>query len=337
VRYILLFFFISVLQVTNAQINFAVENFSTDYYAKVYIADTSEVFSPGWIVIFDKNTKQEIIKVESEELTYQVQLGKIQTNIHETPYGEQSLIIYEDFNFDGVSDLAIMDGQNSCYHGPSFKIYLANDSGFDFSPEFTRLSQEYCGMFEINTKEKKIKVMMKSGCCWHQYSEFILENNKPKVFRTVEEDLQYYPISIYTVEMPEGGQMLKNVVKTINLKDITVVLSFKIEQENKELILFESPLYESLGMVSLDMDKNMDFIGGSDLVFETPEFVFDSKKNVLSCTIAQKSYKIFDSRNKLSIEIQDGNKKYDFQGEVQTKKGALSDLLNTKFKNVLIK
>lgn len=64
-------------------------------------------------------------------------------------------MIYEDFNFDGKNDFAIMDGRFSCYGGPSFQVYLATANGFRHSPEFTRLAQEYCGMFEVNPKDKK--------------------------------------------------------------------------------------------------------------------------------------------------------------------------------------
>lgn len=49
--------------------------------------------------------------------------------------------MYEDFNFDGNKDFAIMDGQNSCYHGPSYRIYLAADKGFSFNEAFTRLAR----------------------------------------------------------------------------------------------------------------------------------------------------------------------------------------------------
>jgi CRISPR/Cas system-associated endoribonuclease Cas2 len=29
--------------------------------------------------------------------------------------------------------------------------------------------------------------MTKSGCCWHQYSTFVVEDNKPKVVEIIEE------------------------------------------------------------------------------------------------------------------------------------------------------
>jgi len=48
-------------------------------------------------------------------------------------FGTAALLIYEDFDFDGRRELAIMDGQNSCYHGPSFRIFLRRGRGFEES------------------------------------------------------------------------------------------------------------------------------------------------------------------------------------------------------------
>lgn len=112
--------------------------------------------------------------------------GKIETNILELPYGKQSIIIFEDFNFDGIKDLAIMNGQYSCYHGPSFVVYLEIDSKLEFSSEFTQLAQEYCGIFQVDYETKTIHTMTKSGCCWHQFSEFKIKNNKPIPIKIIE-------------------------------------------------------------------------------------------------------------------------------------------------------
>ena len=76
------------------------------------------------MAIYQKKTNRQLIKINSDELVGDTEDGKIKANVHELPYGEQSAIIYEDFNFDDIKDFAIMDGQNSCYHGPSFQIYL---------------------------------------------------------------------------------------------------------------------------------------------------------------------------------------------------------------------
>jgi hypothetical protein len=50
------------------------------------------------------------------------------------------------------------------------------------------LTKDYCGFFEVNEQEKKISTMTKSGCCWHQYSDFIVKNNNPKKVRVVTEE-----------------------------------------------------------------------------------------------------------------------------------------------------
>jgi hypothetical protein len=52
-----------------AQKTFEVQDFSKDYFGKVYLETPSEVFSKGWVAIYDKKTKRQLIKVNSEELT----------------------------------------------------------------------------------------------------------------------------------------------------------------------------------------------------------------------------------------------------------------------------
>src|SRR5687768_4382168 len=96
---------------SSAQETFVVDDFSDRYNARMFISDTKEVFSPGWIAVFDKKSQKQIIKVTSEELSFDLEDGKVVSNIKELPYGEQSLIMFEDYNFDGLKDLALMDGQ----------------------------------------------------------------------------------------------------------------------------------------------------------------------------------------------------------------------------------
>lgn len=117
-----IFIFILWKQLAVAQAIFTVDGFAKEYYGKIEISDTTAVFSKGWVAIYDKKTDQQIIKVVSEALTLTLHNGKVAANIKSLPYGEQSSIMYEDFNFDGKKDFALMDGRNSCYGGPSFWI-----------------------------------------------------------------------------------------------------------------------------------------------------------------------------------------------------------------------
>ena len=70
-------------------------------------------------------------------------------------YNEQRYVLYDDYNFDGIKDLAFYDGNNGGYGFASYQIFLfskANDK-FVHSPSFTKLGQ-YQGMFELKKKQE---------------------------------------------------------------------------------------------------------------------------------------------------------------------------------------
>ncbi|HLR38106.1 MAG TPA: hypothetical protein VK084_08675, partial [Chitinophagaceae bacterium] len=109
---------------------FKVQGFSDRYEAKVYLKDPQAVFSAGWVAVYDKKSGKELLKIASEDLPADFVDDEVEANVHERPYGKQNVLIYEDFNFDGQKDLAISDGNHSCYGGPSYQIYLADAGGF---------------------------------------------------------------------------------------------------------------------------------------------------------------------------------------------------------------
>lgn len=169
---------------------YTIDNFSDNYYGKVQAENEELVFRKGWIAIYDKKNDEELIKLYSNELAFDLHDGKVKANILSIPYGEQSLIQYQDFNFDGINDFAIMDGQFGCYHTPSFRVYLASEGSFLFNEDFTQLAQANCGMFDVDPSKKTISTMTKSGCCWHQYSVYKVENNIPKLIS--KETIEHY-------------------------------------------------------------------------------------------------------------------------------------------------
>lgn len=103
-------------------------------------------------------------------------------------YDEQSVVNIDDFNFDGMQDVAICDGANGSYGGPSYQVYLSSKSAGKFvhSKSFSELGT-HLGMFEVDKKKKVLRIFDKSGCCWHVTEEYSVVNNRPvKVF--VEEE-----------------------------------------------------------------------------------------------------------------------------------------------------
>ncbi|MFV0530949.1 MAG: XAC2610-related protein [Flavobacteriales bacterium] len=306
------------------QTTFVVDNFSKEYFGKLYIADTTEVFSKGWVAIFDKRTKKQLIKINSDELTFELHKGKVLANIKELPYGEQSQILYEDYNFDGIKDFAIMDGQNSCYHGPSFQIYLATDKGFKQSPEFTELSQDYCGMFDIDHKTKTIRTMTKSGCCWHQYSEFKVKGSKPYPIKIVEEGMSASGITWdYEEQNLVNGKMIKSTYQMLALevdKD-NLLLSFEFENKKKmQIFRTENILY----YIFTDSNDKIELLY-NDI------FKYSNRESTLSFTNRNTEYIIYEEK----IIVKTPNHTYDMKAVSNTRFGTLTKLKNLKLENVI--
>lgn len=336
-----LFLILTAASFVFGQKTFDVQNFSDDYYGKVYIEKPSEVFSPGWIAIYQKKSGKMLLKVKSDELAIDTENEKVKTNVKELPYGEQSVIIYEDFNFDGIKDFAIEDGQNSCYHGPSFQIFLGGRIKGKFlpSPAFTKLAQEYCGMFEVDGKAKRLSTMTKSGCCWHQFSEYIVVNNKPKAIRIVEDDAMNYPISNTTTETWSGSKKTIKRNRTIDLEgeDVKTLFSFKTQNGGKEIVLFEND--KSLSYVIINQAGNIEFAYPQDSKQEEPVFMIDSRQNPTNITFTnnQVIYKIYDEAGKVGIQINVKGTVSDLSGSSAAKKGSLNKIIEANLNNVTFK
>lgn len=318
---------------------FDVQNFSKDYYGKVYIENPIEVFSKGWVEIYQKSNNKRLIKVNSDELISETEDGKIKTNVKELPYGEQSVIIYEDFNFDGIKDFAIMDGQNSCYHGPSFQIFLGGKTKgiFRLNKSFTKLAQDYCGMFDIDPKERKIHTMTKSTCCWHQYSDFIVQNDKPKAIKIIEENYNA-PFVYFDIQTLKNGRMITTQEKSLaNLEDLNVLLSFKL-QNKKEVFLLNANDELSYNLVNekgyLELSLPLD--AGK----RKTSFVLYSKENskTLSFINSNYEYKIYEGNNhEIAIQVNGKNFSKTFLGNNDSKKGSLQNLLSQTLTNLTLK
>lgn len=306
------------------QTTFIVDNFSKDYFGKLYIADTKEVFSKGWVAIFDKKTKKQLFKINSDELTFTLHKGKVLANVKELPYGEQSSILYEDFNFDGINDFAIMDGQNSCYHGPSFQIYLATSDGFKQNPEFTELAQNYCGMFDIDYKTKTISTMTKSGCCWHQYSKYKVKNNSPYPIKIVEEGMSPSGITWdYEEQNLIKGKMILSKYQMLAVEENkdNILLSFEFENKKKLKILkTESFLY----YVFTDSNDKIELLNNDS-------FYYSIQEKKLSFTNRKTEYIIYDEK----ILVKTPENTYEMKAVPNTINGTLAKIKNLKLENVI--
>ena len=86
--------------------SYLIKGLSNGYYWKVYVSDTDEsedyIVGEGYIVIYDKSD-EEIIKVWWNDwfinFYFKLYDWKVKSNISDIPYGEQSLIVYKDFDW----------------------------------------------------------------------------------------------------------------------------------------------------------------------------------------------------------------------------------------------
>lgn len=336
-----LFLIFAAAVIAFGQKTYEVQDFSKDYYGKVYIEKPSEGYSPGWIGIFGKKTNRQLIKLAVAELDSDTIEGKIRANLPELPYGEQSLIIYDDFNFDGIKDFAIKDGQNSCYGGPSFQIYLAGrmKGNFTLNKSFTRLAQDYCGMFETDAKEKKIKTSVKGGCCWHQFSEFIVVNNAPKAVKIVVEEWGF-PFNTVSTEIWNGKKMVKTATRTVAFKDgdVKILLSFKTVKEQSEVVLYS--YRDELNYMFVNKSGDVSLAYPLDAEQEDPRFTLDSKENPTRLTFTNKNatYSIYETGNeKIGVEVETNGKRSEISGDLTSRNGSLRQLTGEKLTNVIIK
>ena len=147
----------------------------------------------GQVQIFDKHQKKLKQTFASENLY--TQLNEKTTAPIENMlklYDGQSAVLFDDFNFDGQEDIAVRNGNNSAYGGPSYDVYLyhSKKATFILSQAFTALANENLGMFQTDPKRKRLVTYTKSGCCWHLKTEYgISPHNKGLVkLYELEED-----------------------------------------------------------------------------------------------------------------------------------------------------
>ena len=104
-------------------------------------------------------------------------------------YDAQSVINIDDYNFDGMEDVAICNGNYGSYNGPSYDIYLSSRAAkkFVYSTAFSELA-EHLGMFTVDNKKRQLETFDKSGCCYHITERYSVTGGRPvKIFEEVED------------------------------------------------------------------------------------------------------------------------------------------------------
>ncbi|WP_412479065.1 XAC2610-related protein [Azonexus sp. IMCC34839] len=327
-----------------ARKTYPISAFSEDYHATVTVEDTKDVFRPGAVSVFATKSGKRLIHVESDELAFDVRGGTVSPNVQQLPYGEQSVLIFDDFNFDGRKDLAIMDGQNSCYHLPSFQIFLATDQGFTKSAAFTELAQNFCGMFSVDAADRTLSTMTKSGCCWHQFNTYKVVWNRPVLIKSTEDGPLGTMFRYHRFVLWENGKTTTDFQLEDNVESEPSILRFPLKQGGKWVEVFmadaatlDYALVRDSG--SVEFSYVLDVLGhrqGKRLRKASPMF-WNKAGTAISFRNGPYLYTIYDEPQRLGVAVTIGKRTVFFEGDPRGRKGAFDNFakLSTYPENLL--
>ncbi|SHM26210.1 XAC2610-related protein [Chryseobacterium polytrichastri] len=176
-----------------AQHHFELKDASAKYNVSINVetCEKDECQGKATIELIDKATSKKFQTLTSNNLNFYLKEDQKPTANIIQLYDEQSPLIFDDFNFDGSQDVAIRNGNESGYGGPSYDVYVFNSTKKQFvkSEELTNLAYENLGMFQTDHERKRLITYAKSGCCWHITTEYAVVPKKGllKVYE-MEED-----------------------------------------------------------------------------------------------------------------------------------------------------
>lgn len=206
-----------------AQNQFELKDASKNYNVKINVetCDKEECKGKATIELFDKKTSKKFQTLESEDLNFYLNEDQKPTANIIQLYNEQSPLIFDDFNFDGTEDIAIRNGNESGYSGPSYDVYVFNITKKQFVPseELTALAHDNLGMFNTDSERKRLITYAKSGCCWHITTEYTIipQRGLFKVYE-LEEDATGGEKVVVTKREFINDKWIKNV-KTYPIKE----------------------------------------------------------------------------------------------------------------------
>ena len=222
------FLLLALSQFVSAQNNYIIKDGSKRFDAHITVQSCKgdDCGGKGIVKLIDKKTNQLFQTFESDDLSLFLDKDQKPTVNVIQLYNEQSPLIFDDFNFDGSEDLAIRNGNQSGYGGPSYDIYVYHSTKKQFVPsdELTSLAYENLGMFQTDSKRKRLITYAKSGCCWHITTEYAIVPKKGLV-----------KVYEFEEDATGGGEFVKVITRNlINNKWVSKTKKYKIDDYYKD-------------------------------------------------------------------------------------------------------
>ena len=198
------FILVSIGQLYLAQNQFEIRDGSKQFDARITVqnCEGDTCSGEGVVELINKKSKKVFQTLRSDDLYFYLNENqKPSVNVIQL-YNDQSPLIFDDFNFDGTEDIAVRNGNQSGYGGPSYDIYVCNSTRKQFVPseELTALAYENLGMFQTDHKRKRIITFAKDGCCWHITTEYAVIPKKglQKVYEFEEDAMDGEYVTVTT-------------------------------------------------------------------------------------------------------------------------------------------
>ena len=207
------------------QKSFLLKDASKNFDLKITVAGCEDDICEGKATVYllKKNQTAVVQTIQMPNIYLELSSDQKPTaNLIEL-YGENnSGIVFDDYNFDGAEDLALRNGNDGSYGGPSYDILLFSKATKKFvrNPRLTKLASESLGLFTVDKKAKTLETFNKSGCCWHQTIRYQVTNNRPVKIYVFTEDAAGANTDkvILTTETLKNGKWRKTT-KTELVKD----------------------------------------------------------------------------------------------------------------------
>lgn len=213
----------TLFSATASAATFDIPALSPEYGARIEVksCDKENCSGPAKVTLYRRADKSPVQTFDTEDM--QIMLDHAKPVVNDSRlYEDQSALIAGDFNFDGSVDLAIRNGNNSGYGGPSYDVYVYNVTRKKFvpAPDLTDLASSKLGMFQVDEKRKRLITFEKDGCCWHLTTEYAVVPGKGLVStHTVEEDARSVEDRVVVTVSDFAAGKWKRQKKTYRIKD----------------------------------------------------------------------------------------------------------------------
>ncbi|GHN02980.1 hypothetical protein WSM22_44690 [Cytophagales bacterium WSM2-2] len=302
----------------NSQKTYTINDFSDRFYARV-IANAE---GNGSAIIHRKSDKLMLFKVEVGQVDLESK-----SNSTTIPYADQTMIVYEDFNFDGEKDFAIQEFMST--KGPAYLVYIYGDNKFKADAEYTRIIQESQGSYNLNAANRTISTTSSGGCCSHSSAVYeVRTDGKPYPVKEESEDI-VPPFTIVTKTEWKAGKKVQTIDKTLDLDD-DPIMSFDLNGNKKKVVLFTTG-NSTLNYALVKETNKVEFNFPATQVDRNPDFTLSPSRNELLFKNTSAEYKIYQKVNAGRIEavgivVKTGGKEYDLKGDLKTLKGSLKGI-----------